>query len=69
MFILSSFDTRQQGFTTYLGPLKNCCPKLSLKTVCQYSPKLNSPHSQLAKAAKNELEKTYGMCILAIEVY
>jgi hypothetical protein len=45
MFVLSSSDRRQWGFTTYLGQLKNCCPK--------FLPSLSaSLHSQLAKAAK-----------------
>jgi len=37
----------QQGFTTYLCPLSNCSK----------SPKLNSLHSQLAKAAKKNEHK------------
>jgi len=32
-------DSWQKGFTTYLGPLKKYCPKLSQNFVCQKWPK------------------------------
>ncbi len=38
--------------TTYLGPLKNCCPKFLPGWSAKNSQKLCSLHSQLAKAAK-----------------
>jgi hypothetical protein len=72
MFILSSSDSRQQEFTIYLGPLKNCYPKFLLKLLksARNSQKLFSLHSQPAKAAKNKLQKNilYFYCILTFDI-
>ncbi len=60
MFVLSSSDRRQQGFTTYLGPLKkNCCPNFLPRSSAKNSPNLCSLHSQLAKAAKKRTSKKH----------
>ena len=58
---LSLSDTRQQGFTTYLGPLKIDVQNVHTSLSANIGPKLSSPHIQLAiveKAAKKtELQK------------
>ncbi len=41
--VLSSSASRQYEFTTYLGPLKNCCPKFVHKLVCLKQPKSVQP--------------------------
>ena len=61
MFILSSSDAWQLEFTTYLGPLKNCCPKLSYKFVCQCWPKTEQPAQPTGKCCqKTNFKKTNG---------
>jgi len=60
MFTLSSSNRRQQGFTTYLGPLKNCCPKFLHKFVCQKQPKTVQPAQPTSQSCKNHFKQTYG---------
>ncbi len=60
MFILSSSDRRQQGFTTYLGPLKNCRPKFLHKFVCQKQPKTVQPAQP--KLAKKRTSNKHIIC-------
>jgi len=56
IFILSSSDRRQQVLTTYLGPLKNCCPKFLHKFVCKKQSKTVQPAQPTSQSCqKNEL--------------
>ena len=59
MLILSSSDTKQQGFSTYLDQLKNCCPKLSYESVCQYWPKTEQPPANWQISQNTNLKKTF----------
>jgi len=59
MFVLSSSDRRQQQFTTYLGPIKKCCPNFLPSLSAKNSQNLCSLHSQLAKAAKKRTSKKH----------
>ena len=59
MFILSSSYTKQQGFTTYLDQLKNCCPKLSHESVCQYWPKTEQLPANWPISQNTNLKKTF----------
>ena len=62
MFILSSSDAWQLEFTTYLVPLKNCCPKQSHKFICQYWPKTEQPEQPTGKCCqKTNFKKTNGI--------
>jgi len=71
MLILSSSDRRQQGFTTYLGPLKkkiaaqNSYTSLSARN----SQKLCSLQSQLAKAAKKKKTSNKHMVATWLQTY
>jgi len=56
MFTLSLSYTRQQGLTTYLGPLKNCCPKL--KSACQKKPKTEQPTQAISQSCQKRTKKT-----------
>ena len=58
MFILTFFNTRQQEFTTYLGPLKNCCPKRSYKFIYKYRPKTEQPPEPIGHCCQKRTWKT-----------
>jgi hypothetical protein len=65
MFILSSSNRRLYKFTTYLGPLKNCCPKFPHKLVCHKQPKTVQPALPTSQSCrKTNFKKTYYMIIL-----
>jgi len=61
MFILSSSDSRQQGFTKYLGSLKKIAAQNSYTSLsARNRQKLCSLHSQLAEAApQKNFKRTY----------
>ncbi len=60
MFVLSSSDRRLYEFTTYLGPLKNCCPKFVHKLVCQKQPKSVQPAQPTGQCCqKKNFKKAY----------
>ncbi len=56
MFAICLSIIKQQGFTTYLGPLKNCCPKFSHKFVCQKLYSAQSCQKQSLKTDKSYLD-------------
>ena len=55
---LSLSDTRQQGFTTYLGPLKIDVQNVHISLSANSGPKLSSLHIQLAKVEKAAKKRT-----------
>ena len=61
-------STRQQEFSTYLGPQKNCCTKLSYKSVCQYRPKTMKPAEPVGQnCQKRTWKKPYGTFKIGLE--
>jgi len=52
MFAINLFDTKQQGFTTYLGPLKIAAQNLRINQSANLPLMQRSLNYQAAKAAK-----------------
>jgi hypothetical protein len=69
MFVLSLFDRRprQQGFTTYLGPLKKIAAQISYQVCLPKTAKICAAcTANLPKLPKKNFQKTYGTAVLTI---